>query len=155
MLRGTGKGFADSTDRYVCLRLGKAASLLPAGPEQRRIADEMIQRAADMKSDRWFHLARALADYRAGRFDDAIHWCRQAEKVPFNNPAADASIQCLLALAHHSSGAALAARQALQKADEMVAGDFPTLESGRIGGVGIENWLICHTLLREAHRALP
>jgi serine/threonine protein kinase/tetratricopeptide (TPR) repeat protein len=146
--------FESYNDRFVCVRLAKAALLMPGDAQETRIAEEMTRRADDLNNDRWYRLARALADYRARKFDDAIYWCQAAEKDPYHNPAADASIQALRALALHARGATAQAREALQRADEMVARDVPTIESGRIGGVGIENWLICQTLLREAHNTV-
>jgi serine/threonine protein kinase/tetratricopeptide (TPR) repeat protein len=147
--------FETYNDRFVCVRLAKAALLMPGDAQETRTAEEMTRRADDLDNDRWYRLARALADYRARKFDDTLYWCQAAEKDPYHNPAADASIQSLRALALQARGATAQARQALQRADEIVARDVPTIESGRIGGVGIENWLICQTLLREAHQALP
>ncbi|HEY7117588.1 MAG TPA: hypothetical protein VH475_13450 [Tepidisphaeraceae bacterium] len=151
------QGFGNSPDRYICLRLAKAAMLMPAAdPQQQRIAGAMVDRAAAADpADKWLRISKALVEYRAGRFERAVDWCEKAQENPFGNPAADASVQLLLALAHHASGQDVQARAALARGRGQVARDVAPLESGRMSGVGIEDWLICHSLLREANGALP
>ncbi len=70
--------FADSTDRHVCERIGRACLLTPGSEEERRKATAMIDRAMSEENSNptgyiaYFSVAKALADFRANDFAAAI-----------------------------------------------------------------------------------
>lgn len=140
----------------VLERATKSALLLPDAervPELRGLAERARSVGGDHPSwiQPWTHLLMGLAEYRAGRFDDAIGWlekCRAVSDHPSRTAAADA----LLAMAHHRLGNPQAARSALTRCAERMEKDLPAANSGDLTdtGTAIENWLIAHVLLREA-----
>ena len=148
------KDFGPTEDHVASMRLAKAAMLLPATPAQQAIANDMLERTSDSQNDPWFRLAKALVEFRGGRAGETIRLCRGLENDVFNNAAADASVHFLMALAYHAQNNPEQASAAARAGSDIVADRLPTLESGRIYGVGIEDWLICQVLMREAETAI-
>jgi len=70
--------FRDTTDPHAAERVGRACLLLPGSEEELRQAAALTERATaavDPEYDwarPYFHFAKGLADYRLGRFDEAI-----------------------------------------------------------------------------------
>ena len=70
--------FGDTTDPLLTEKIGRGCLLLPAGDDETRKAVALIDRAVDARDsvDPWlypyFLFAKGLANYRQGRFEDAI-----------------------------------------------------------------------------------
>jgi serine/threonine-protein kinase len=70
--------FRDATDPYVAKRVGRACLLLPGSEDELRQAAVLTERAAAATDPEhewarpYFLFAKGLADYRLGRFDEAI-----------------------------------------------------------------------------------
>ena len=105
------KRFGDSTDPIITERVGRACLLLPGSPDDTRRAAELVDRAVAAKAavSDWiypyFLFAKALAEYRQGRFDETITLLNgDAAKVLGPSP------QLLRAMAEHRAGETGSAR---------------------------------------------
>jgi eukaryotic-like serine/threonine-protein kinase len=79
--------FGDTQDPNIAERVAKACLILPPPPDQlkelRDLAERAVTKGANSRNLRYFQLAHALADYRAGEFGTASEWiirCGQSEK---------------------------------------------------------------------------
>ena len=98
----------------------------------------------------WFATTKALAEYRAGRFESALQFLEKADS--FKAPSAIATVDLLRAMAHHKLGHAKQATEFFGRAADRIEKDLP-----KPGGQPItapENWLICHVLRREAEQLI-
>jgi serine/threonine-protein kinase len=72
------KRFGDTTDPMLTEKIGRSCLMLPASEDETRMAVALIDRAVYAREsiDPWlypyFQFAKGLADYRQGRFEDAI-----------------------------------------------------------------------------------
>jgi WD40 repeat protein/serine/threonine protein kinase len=103
---------------------------------------------------RWFLLARGMADYRAGRFVEAIDRLKKVLSPSIIvNLYRDTMAHLFLAMAHQKLGKSDEARSALDRARELVAQKFPKPD-----GVGLDDswddWLRCQIVLREAEKVV-
>jgi eukaryotic-like serine/threonine-protein kinase len=109
--------FRDPTEPHVAERVGRACLLLPGSEEELRQAAALTERAtaaANLKYD-WarFHFGKGLADYRLGRFDEAIAvMSGGAENINYIGPSA----RLVMAMALCRKGNSKAARAALAAA---------------------------------------
>jgi serine/threonine protein kinase/Flp pilus assembly protein TadD len=111
-----------------------------------KLADFAIQKNS---LDRWTQLAKALAEYRAGRCTQAIEWLqRVAPKASGGN--LDATALALLAMARHRQGQTKEARAALEQARAILAHAMPKPERGQRFGGDWHDWLRSQILCREA-----
>jgi eukaryotic-like serine/threonine-protein kinase len=113
--------FRDTTDPYVAERVGRACLLLPGSEEELRQAVALTRRAAavaDVKYDwarPYFLFAQGLANYRRGRFDEAIAVLSgQARDTRYIGPSA----RLVAAMALYRKGKTDEARAALTAAVE-------------------------------------
>ncbi len=128
---------------YFAERTGRACLLLPATGDELRRAVALTRRAAacDLSSHAsdypWFLFARGLAEYRQGRFDQAIATMRgEASRV--DGPMA----RLVLAMALHQDGQLAQARKTLAAA--ILSYDWRQTQACNHSA-----W-ICHLLRREA-----
>jgi serine/threonine-protein kinase len=113
--------FRDTTDPYIAERVGRACLLLPSSEDELRQAVALTERAAadaDPKHDwarPYFQFAKGLADYRLGRFDEAIAvMSREAKDTNYIGPSAP----LVTAMALYQRGNTDEARTALTAAAE-------------------------------------
>ncbi|HLQ36278.1 MAG TPA: tetratricopeptide repeat protein, partial [Planctomycetota bacterium] len=140
--------FAALTDAHECECVGRACLLLPPTADVLPRATQLIDRALAAEPATYaagakpcFLFARALADYRAGRFDDAISTLSgDAGSVLPPAPV------LLLAMALQRAGNVAAARRLLGMA--AVGFDWRPARA-----IDREAWL-CHLLRREAETAI-
>jgi serine/threonine-protein kinase len=97
--------FGDSTDPIVAERTGRACLLLPPTEEELKQATALIDRSVAARSPAYetaypyFLFAKGLAEYRAGRFEQAIELMRgEAARVVMPGPL------LVEAMAHHQLG---------------------------------------------------
>jgi WD40 repeat protein/serine/threonine protein kinase len=142
--------FGETKNSNVAERTAKTALLNP-GPEvdlakPMALIDRAISGRSAGSIDPWFQMAHGLADYRTGRFDaaaDELNTCR----AYLPGRAAKATAELLLAMTYHRLGRSIEAAEALATAIDEVERLPRTPE---ISNDGIENWLICHVIRREA-----
>ena len=99
-------------------------------------------------SYRFFVLAKALVEYRAGRPAEAVRWAERFAPAAGGNEF-DALAFATLSMAQHRLGNADKARAALENAKAIVTRHMPDPATGRPFVVWHE-WLHADVLLREA-----
>jgi serine/threonine-protein kinase len=111
--------FRDTTEPHVAERVGRACLLLPGSEDELRQAVALTERgvaAADPKYDwarPYFLFAKGLADYRLGRFDEAIAvMSGEAKNTNYLGPSA----RLVMAMALYRKGNTKDARAALAAA---------------------------------------
>jgi len=133
------KRFGKTTDSVVAERTARACLLLPASGEELDQAAALADRAVTLGKDHqyygWFMGAKALAEYRLGRFESALDWGQKAGAKGVWVPT-----HLVLAMAHHKLGHAEQARRSLAAA-------VKTYDWKSVDG-------IIHTLRREAEALL-
>jgi tetratricopeptide (TPR) repeat protein len=98
----------------------------------------------------WFATTKALAEYRAGRFDSALQFLEKTDS--FKAASAIATVDLLRAMIHHKLGHADRANEFLTRATDRIEKDLP--KAGAQPITSPENWLICHVLRREAEQLI-
>jgi Flp pilus assembly protein TadD len=146
------KQFPGGETGFTAERVTKSALLLPGGiggdvPELARRAEELLTQNGE---NAWNQHLAGLAYYRAGRFEEAIPLLQKtgAPEHPNRSPGRLVSANALLAMAYHRLGRAAEARAAFERCEAIVAGDLVPRGMGNIQSP--ENWLVAHTLRREA-----
>jgi tetratricopeptide (TPR) repeat protein len=149
----------DSRAPMIADRCAKPCLLVAdAIPDELR---EKVQRLAGLAITQpnhnlqpWFLLCKGLADYRAGRYPEAIARLQEGQPRP-DGVAYDASVFALLAMAHHRRGHAQEAREALQRARAIVAVMMPDPDKGRPFPDWLwHDWIHARFLLHEAEEVL-
>jgi serine/threonine-protein kinase len=135
--------FGASTDPRIAERTGRACLLLPASEDELRQAAALIDRAVAFWNPEiawaypYFLFAKALAEYRQGRFDSAIALMGgDASRVMRPAP------RLVTAMAQYRQGKRAEARKTLAAA--VLAVDWSAAEAD-----SRDPW-ICHVLRREA-----
>jgi eukaryotic-like serine/threonine-protein kinase len=137
------KQFGDSTDPMITEKIGRACLMLPASPEEMRVATTLIDRAVAAKDSvgdwmfPYFMVAKGLAEYRAGHFDSAIAILRK-----YNPTGLGPSSNLILAMALYRQGNRDAAEQTLAEA-------IANVDWNPSHAVQRDIWL-AHILRREA-----
>jgi serine/threonine-protein kinase len=133
------KRFGKTTDPVVAERTARACLLLPASDPEFKQAVALADRAVTLGKKHgyypYFMAAKALAEYRRGRFQSALDWGQKAGARGIWVPT-----HLVLAMAHHKLGHAEQARQSLAAA-------VKTYDWKSVDG-------IIHTLRREAEALL-
>jgi serine/threonine-protein kinase len=135
--------FSSTNNPYFAERTGRACLLRPVKGDELRQAVALVRRAgeSDPSADRsnypWFLLARGLAEYREGKFDEAVSTMHgDASRV--GGPIS----RLVLAMALHHLGKFAQARKTLEAA--ILSYDWRASEARNH-----DAW-ICHVLRREA-----
>jgi len=97
----------------------------------------------------WFYMAKGMGEYRMGRFEEAIKWLNKSRDELKNAPAGIATDDLFLAMAHQRLGKGPEAKMYYQRAKEAIE-KLPKAGLADIGQNGLENWMICQTVYREA-----
>jgi tetratricopeptide (TPR) repeat protein len=149
--------FGSSDESHVLDCTVKTCSLMPNGAGGDPAALDRIASAVwstggrDQRHACWFRLMKGMAQYRAGSYDAAVNWL--TDSLEPDLPHRTATAEAYLAMAYHRLGKADEARKTLARAEARAARLTPQPGIGDLAEGGIENWLVCHTALREA-RAL-
>jgi serine/threonine protein kinase/tetratricopeptide (TPR) repeat protein len=148
--------FGQTKDPAIAERTAKACLLLPlSGPDLEgaaQLADTALRTAPASTDQPWFQFAEGLAEYRLGRFTNAIDWERKALAGPIGVPARDLGAWAVLAMAQERAKRAEDALFSLDRALDIERTNWPVPDQGDLGG-GWHNVLIARILCREA-RAL-
>jgi serine/threonine protein kinase/WD40 repeat protein len=129
--------------------------LLPGGVGDKDLAGRLATRSVTGTEDNplypEFCLFKGLAEYRAGHGSSAIVWlgkCLCHPRPPERENLA--SLHFILAMAYQLSGQPADARAALARGKELVERHHATPGESRVNG--INRWIICRYLLREAEQ---
>jgi hypothetical protein len=105
------------------------------------------------RDNRWFVLAKALADYRAGQFNAALagleHFTPEEGGVH-----CDSSAFAIRSMTQQRLGQSQAASKALASAQAILARTMPDPKQGRLFGDNWLDWLHAQILCREAESLL-
>jgi WD40 repeat protein/serine/threonine protein kinase/tetratricopeptide (TPR) repeat protein len=149
--------FGRTRDPNVAERTAKTCLLVPHALTDLRPALELAdlavtgtQKHADY---RWFLLVKGMAEYRSGRFADAIVRLRKTVAEGGDALYCDALARLFLAMAQQRLGQADEARKTLDKARARIERTFPKPD-----GEGLDeawsDWLRCRIVLREAQELI-
>jgi tetratricopeptide (TPR) repeat protein len=154
--------FGPTARQEIADRTAKACLLLPGAVEPTEavsLADRAMAPPVPAQFRPWFRMTKGIAEYRAGRFAEAIEYLtagregmdphRDAENFETGTATAD----LFLAMAHYRLGHADDARAALRRAAGRIDSNVPSAGRDYIGGA-LENWLICQTIRREAEEII-
>jgi tetratricopeptide (TPR) repeat protein len=132
----------------VCLLVPEAASDFEAACQ---MADEAFKLGQNSYWRSDVHFIKGLAEYRAGHFASAIDWVGKSIGQPtmVGGPRPDAAAYSVLAMAQHQLKHPEEAHAALAKSAEIVNAKLLKLENTTLDENWVD-WLIAHTLLREA-----
>jgi thioredoxin-like negative regulator of GroEL len=111
------------------------------------LAETAVMRGKSDGPYTFYQLTKALADYRQGKFQDAIARASEVLKDPFPYTQAEAS--AVLAMALFRTGRSEEARAALAKMQTVMREKLPASGSHDLGG-DWKDWIIAHVLLDEA-----
>jgi Flp pilus assembly protein TadD len=146
--------FGGTTDRNIADRTAKTCLLRPdATPDlagQLRLVDVALAPGGNEDELPWFLLLKGLAEYRQGHDGAAVDWLERSRRSFAGADAPRATVTLLLAMAHRRLGHAEQARGLFDEARGIVERDMPKATVDDLSGDGIENWLICHVIRREA-----
>ncbi|MDB6040850.1 MAG: serine/threonine protein kinase, partial [Verrucomicrobiales bacterium] len=147
--------FAGTTDAYVADRMAKDSLILPVSGLDLRSLAQMAETAvtrgsgaADLPN---FQYCKALAEYRAGHFAEALDWAERT--VKYSLPIAEAGSYAIIAMAKHRLNQADGSHAALAKLLELVDKKLPRLADGDLDA-GWRDWIIIHALLTEAQELI-
>ena len=139
--------FGGLTDPHLCERTGRACLLLPVSGDELLRATALVDRAWASERQkrtwayRYFMVAKALAEYRAGRADEAIAICT-GEAASTLGPAPG----LVAAMALQRKGNVTGAREALRKVKA-------TFDTDAAGAGDRERWMY-EILRREAEATI-
>jgi len=143
------KQFATTSDGAAAHRVSKDCFMLPLEGAE---LDQAVALAARGKfgDETWAAQTKGMADYRRGRFDDAIKWLKFSTdgKVVWK----DVENNLFIALAHHHLGEHNEAQQILASATKMMETQLPQLGKADLGSFG--DWIYCQVMRREAEREI-
>ena len=149
--------FRTTTALRTMERTARACLLIPVEGEELEAAGKLADAAATLarqhESRCYFQSTEGLAQYRQGKFSEAVSGLRDI--VPERGDATlEIEIQTVLAMALHRLHQPVEARAALARASELVAAKLPRLDTGDLGATDWQETLIAHLLLREAQALL-
>jgi WD40 repeat protein/serine/threonine protein kinase/tetratricopeptide (TPR) repeat protein len=143
--------FGKSQDPVTAERVAKDCLILPPAGDVTAIAqlaDTAIVLGKDHTYWAYFELAKGLAEYRQGRFTNAVEWMQKVLTAG-GAPERQAEAQFILAMAQYHLNQPDQALPGLSAGIEIVEKQLPHLESGDLGAGWID-WIIAHALMREA-----
>ena len=149
--------FGGSEDKNILERTAKTCLLLPAAGDPKQLlamAERALPQAGEDKDLRaWFDLCKSLALYRAGDFANCVEWAEKCKVADTGFPPRAASADLLMAMSQersdHHDDAVASLKRAVAIIDTLPKAGTQDIEAG-----GLENWLICQTLLREAREVV-
>jgi tetratricopeptide (TPR) repeat protein len=143
------KQFANTSDLAAAHRVSKDCFMMPLEGEE---LDQAVALAARGKygDDTWAAQTKGMADYRRGRFYDAIKWL----KFSTDGKAAwkDVENNLFIALAYHYLGQHKEAQETLDGAVKMMETRLPQAGKADLGSPG--DWIYCQIMRREAEREI-
>jgi serine/threonine protein kinase len=145
--------FGNPTSPYIAERAAQDCLLLPNSGVDLALVDKLADTALTLGKGEaslpYFQAAKAMADYRLGRFNEAIEWAEKTVKAPDAEPPAKGKAFAVLAMANWQLGEKTAASAALANGDE--ATPRFSIENGTEDlGESWVAWLMARISLDEA-----
>jgi non-specific serine/threonine protein kinase/serine/threonine-protein kinase len=155
--------FPQPPDREIANRTARVFLAVPRSAAECAIIEPFVEQALEQnwQDVPWAVTLKGLAEFRAGRFDDAAEWLEKARRLETTRPrkgrwpALFAVTELLLAMSNHRLGRPDEAQAAFDRACRIIEAEVAAPDSGETSTPVFENRLICHTILREARAVLP
>jgi WD40 repeat protein/serine/threonine protein kinase/lipoprotein NlpI len=143
--------FGQTSDPVIAHRVARACLLTPDLADETERVMQLADWTVHGTEAHWayslFLQTKGLAEYRAGRYEQAVDWLRKSQPRLHDLVCGKSVTSFFLALAYHRLGRADEARAALADAHKFVEQDFGrTLDKTTTGEVR----LICEIARREA-----
>jgi eukaryotic-like serine/threonine-protein kinase len=144
--------FGAIKDPNYAQRTAKVCLLLPAKGVDLTRSVSLADSALNSGPNTWRDYTKGLAEYRQGRFTNAVKWTEQVLAKAASRT--DYDVLCaqdcmVLAMAHYQLGRTNDARAALAKGIATVETKLPKLENGDLGIYWVD-WIIAQVLMHEA-----
>ena len=144
--------FTNTSDPYILERVAKDCLFLPDSGTDLNLIDELADKSVSLGSSHpdampYFHVAKAMSEYRLGHFAEAIEWAEKTIKGPIVYPNAHA--YAVLAMAHWRLGQKEEARAMLAKGNSLTPNISPTEKAVDLGDSWVA-WLLARISLDEA-----
>ena len=160
--------FGDTTSPMIAERTAKACLLMPAdavlledGDRQlpAKLAELAVTAGASHGNIKYYRLAKGMAEYRQGEFDQAERWFRESLSPGAEAFNRDPSAYCFLAMIQHRRGELdpihyEEARQSLAKARQIMEEKGPQVDDGDFAKGNWHDQLFYEIALREAEALL-
>jgi serine/threonine protein kinase len=144
--------FGQATTRPVADRIAKTYLLVSRTDKECQAVMPLVDRALRGEQEGanlpWFRMLKGLAEYRAGRFDDALHWLNKTREDPPPGPHGVATMELLFAMTYHRLDHAPDARVAFDRARQIIEGEILWPDADH------NDWVISRVILREARTLL-
>src|SRR5439155_25390538 len=122
----------------VAERTAKTCLLVPEAAVDReqvlKLADRAVTADPNHPAVKWFHLARGMADYRAGEFAKAVDHLRLSLSPGAEVAYLDTPAYLFLAMAQQRQARVEDARESLSKARLVADQRFPKVDQGQLLG---------------------
>jgi eukaryotic-like serine/threonine-protein kinase len=144
--------FAQSNDPTIGERAAKASLIVPDAVADLSLPLRLIDRSVTGTEKHWayswFLMSKGIAEYRAGRFAQAVDWLRKGE-AGHRDPVPRAEARLFLAMAYQQLGRGDEARRTLDEAVQILDTQLPKEADGDIGEILLD-WVFCQVARREA-----
>ena len=147
--------FGNTLNPYIAERVAQDCLVLPnSGVDLAlvdKLADTAVTRGGGEAALPYFQAAKAMSDYRLGRFNEAIEWAEKAVKSPTAEAAAKAKAFAVQAMANWQLGKKDAAREMLAKGDTLAPSISREGDAEDLGESWVA-WLMARISIDEATR---
>jgi WD40 repeat protein/serine/threonine protein kinase/tetratricopeptide (TPR) repeat protein len=146
--------FGQTDDPTTAERTAKVCLLLPAADGDQELVQRLAQLAVGGNEKHayygFFQLAKGMAEYRAGHFEQAMQWLRGSQKANLSSLAPFKALAHLfLAMAHYRQGHADEARTALAQATTLINAEVQKWKPDD-GNMGNHDWFMSIIVRKEA-----
>jgi tetratricopeptide (TPR) repeat protein len=139
--------FKGTRDTLMAHRVSKFACLIPIAGEELQITEELADCALGSDHPEWGAQSKGMAEYRAGRYPEAIKFLTQSTQAPewaYSRTTAD----LLLSMCHDRLGDHAQATATLNRTTEKMDHEFS--KPGVDDLISFQDWILCQVLRREA-----
>jgi tetratricopeptide (TPR) repeat protein len=150
--------FGQTDDPVTAERTAKVCLLLPPADEDQTLVQRLAQLAVKGNGKHayygFFQLAKGMAEYRAGHFEQSMEWLRGSQKATVSSQASFKALAHLfLAMAQHRLGHADEARTDLAQATKLIDAEVQKWKPDD-GNMGEFDWFMPIIVRKEAEALL-
>jgi eukaryotic-like serine/threonine-protein kinase len=146
--------FGSTDNPYVAERTAKTCLLVPDAAADKDTVQQLAQRAVASTQAvggiGWFQLNKGIAEYRAGRPEQALHWLGESQKQSYSSQGPHkAMAELFRAMAHARLGRTGEARQTCRQAAMLIDTEMRRWETANVNPIN-EDWLKAAIVRKEA-----
>jgi tetratricopeptide (TPR) repeat protein len=160
--------FGQTDDPMIAERTAKVCMLLPDAVDDQKLVQQLAQRAiAGTEKHGFYHyfqLAKGIAEYRAGHFEQSMEWLPGSQKprvvraensiqATFINASTKALAHLFMAMAQHRLGQADEARETLAKATWLIDAQVRKWKPDD-ANMGDLDWFMAMIVRKEAEKLI-